>query len=255
MLFRPLAFFIFLTFSFLQFQKIEAVDWSKRFYLATYPRSGNHWMRYLIEDAVHITTGSVYVDADPQHHPDPLPWAGFCVVGGYRGDSRYPNADEPFVVKTHYPALSRRPFDRQPYVAVIRIVRHPIDSLYSWHVYKARGGEYSPTITSERLKKMVRAWKRFQLYWDNQPNVLTIRYEDMLGDLENCLRRTLKTIGYNFTQEDLDYAVENNSPRGGILKHLEHFSKEDLDYIQKELGPLMKKYNYTLRPMDQVANN
>lgn len=250
----PFLFPLILVSLFLFFTPSEAKDWSQRFYLATYPRSGNHWMRYLIEDATHIATSSVYPDADPPHLYDPFPWEAFSTDGGYRGDSRYPRPNEPFIVKTHYPALGRRSFDRKPYVAVIRIVRHPIDSLYSWYVYKHRNEELQPTIPRDHLVHMVNAWKRFQDYWDRQPRVLTIRYEDMLGDVEACLKQTLSKVGYKYTRGDLEYAVENNQPRGGILKHLNHFTSDDLHYIQEELGPLMKRYNYTMTAIGAADN-
>lgn len=226
----------------------EAREWSQRIYLATYPRSGNHWMRYLIEDATHIATGSVYPDGDPPHLPDPFPWEAFSTDGGYRGDCRFPRPNEPIIVKTHYPALGRKAFDNRSAVKVIRIVRHPVDSFYSWYVFKNKGEEeIQKTIPRENLELMVRKWKRFQDYWDIQSNVLTIRYEDMLIDLEGNLTKVLNAIGYKYTQSDLNYAVELNKPRGGILKHLDHFTSADLAYIVQELSVQMKKYNYTLK--------
>jgi len=237
-MFRIAVFFLFATSAFL-----EASEWSERVYLATFPRSGNHWMRYLIEDATHISTGTVYRDSDPPHLKDPFPWEAFSTDGGYRKDCRDPRPFEPFVVKTHYPALGKQPFDGRRYKAVIRIVRHPVDSFYSWYVYK-KGNEQ--TIPRDLLELMVRKWKRFQEYWEVQPNVTTFRYEDMMLDLKKHVRKTLNVIGYKYTQEDLDYAVEMNQPRGGVLKHLEHFTHDDLQYIQKELGALMVKYNYSI---------
>lgn len=225
---------------------LEAAEWSERVYLATYPRSGNHWMRYLIEDATHIATGSVYPDVDPFHMKDPFPWEAFSTVNGYRGDCRYPSIYEPFVVKTHYPALPKRPFDGKPYKAVIRIVRHPVDSFYSWYVFKNKQSPIERTIPRDVLVDMVQKWKRFQLYWDTQPRVVTLRYEDMFLDVKRALRKSLNTIGYKYTAEELECSVAKNQPRGGILKHLEHFTASDLEYIQEELSPLMEKYNYTL---------
>ena len=57
--------------------KVTADNW-KRAYLVTFPRSGNHWMRYLIEEATQIATGSVYQDMDrPVHLERIFPWGGY----------------------------------------------------------------------------------------------------------------------------------------------------------------------------------
>src|SRR5690348_10906431 len=88
-------------------------DWSKRVYLATYPRSGNHWVRYLIEEITHIATSSVYCDgdADKSHLGKPFPWGGYCPKYGYEGKCRYPTPDDIVVVKTHFPAVPAQEFD------------------------------------------------------------------------------------------------------------------------------------------------
>lgn len=68
-------------------------DW-RRAYLATYPRSGNHWTRYLIEEASGIATSSIYVDRIPQHLKRKFPWGGYCPHRGYEGNRRYPKKSD-----------------------------------------------------------------------------------------------------------------------------------------------------------------
>ena len=75
-------------------------------YLASFPRSGNRWVRFLVEEAVHIATSSVYSvykDGDYLHLQEILPWDGFCTNHGYNGACRYPSKDDPVLLKTHYP--------------------------------------------------------------------------------------------------------------------------------------------------------
>src|SRR5947209_1600022 len=101
-----------------------ARNWTSRVYLATYPRSGNHWMRYLIEEATGIATGSTNCDGDPPHLPDPFPWGGYAADHGYEGHCRYPQYGETVVIKTHSPAFDPLPFDHLPYYRTVRVVRH-----------------------------------------------------------------------------------------------------------------------------------
>lgn len=221
--------------------------WQNRVYLATYPRSGNHWMRYLIEEATHIATSSCYQDPDPQHMATVFPWGGYCCEHGYEGQSSYATEQETVVIKTHFPAIGISPFDELPYTKTIRIVRHPVDSFYSFYIwvqtYSNQPCEYA--MPKDVLLKSIASWRAFQNYWDQAENVLTVRYEDLYNHPEHYLRQILNAIGYQVTEADIQRAVAKFPPRGGLYKHFDHFSAEDLALIQAELGPLMQKSGYS----------
>ncbi len=114
----------------------EAKKWGNRVYLATYPRSGSHWMRYLIEEATGIATSSAYIDPDPRHLETVFPWGGYCCDGGYEGHCRYPMMGEIAIVKTHFPDTYISGFEKLPYSLAVRIIRHPIDSFYSLYLWE-----------------------------------------------------------------------------------------------------------------------
>jgi len=223
-------------------------DWKNRVYLATYPRSGNHWVRYLIEEATGIATSSVYQDHVPEHLPTIFRWGGYCADHGYEGLSSYPENGQIAIVKTHFPASSATPFDKLPYVRSIRIIRHPIDCFYSLYLYK-QNYPFKPyyfLIPRKFLYKYIKSWSRFQKYWDAQKNVVTIRYEDLHRDPILHLGIILKRLGYSVSSEDIQRAVTKYPPRGHLLKHLEHFTKEDLSIMESHLGSLMRQYGYTI---------
>ena len=86
--------------------------------LASYPRSGSHWLRALIEAATGYATASQYPDLAGDCGPaagcldarDAEPWTSprgghplFLPRGGLTGDARAPTAVLPLVVRTHYP--------------------------------------------------------------------------------------------------------------------------------------------------------
>jgi hypothetical protein len=66
-----------------------------RVYLVSHPRSGNHWVRFLIEEATHIATSSIYRDSalsggvSQPHISEVFPWGGYCADHGFSGDCRY----------------------------------------------------------------------------------------------------------------------------------------------------------------------
>lgn len=221
---------------------VEASDW-KRVYLATYPRSGNHWMRYLIEEVTHIATGSTYRDTDPQHLERYFPWGGYSADHGYVGNCRYPTKKDIVVIKTHFPAMGAGT-DILKYQKIIRIVRHPVDSIYSHFVFKK--DNIPEKIPREDLASIVNNWKKYQKYWNKQENVYTFRYEDLLKNPTPVLKQVLKTIGYRFTNEDILRAVQKHPPIGYELKHLKYFTESDLAYIKKELGVLMDQFGYQI---------
>lgn len=224
----------------------QAKAWEHRLYLATYPRSGNHWMRYLIEEATGIATSSVYRDPDPMHLAQIFPWGGYCCEGGYEGNARYPMAGEMAVIKTHDPALPPQQFDRLPSEQVLRIVRNPVDSIYSWYVYEQNVFHQSieDFLPREMLLRGIRTWSRFQTHWDCQEGVVTIYYEDLYQDPARYLKIALDATGYAYTDEDVQRAVAKYPPQGGVNKHAAHYHAEDLEYLRQQLGDLMLLHGY-----------
>jgi hypothetical protein len=223
-----------------------AKNWNKRVYLATYPRSGNHWMRFLIEEATGIATSSVYRDPDPPHLNHLFPWGGYCCAGGYEGHARYPVEGEPVVVKTHYPALAMQLFDNLPSKCMLRIVRHPVDSIYSWYLYRQLGTnqpvEYY--IPREALLEGIHTWRLFQSYWEQQQNVFTMYYEDLYQNPVEALSIALDAIGYPYTEADLTRAVAKHPPQGVLNKHVVHYREEDLEFLRQQLADLMLLHGY-----------
>ena len=228
-------------------QKLAADDWNKRVYLATYPKSGNHWLRYLIEEATLIATSSVYCDTDNWsysrlHLPTPFPWGGYSPKNGYDGNCCYPEADDIFVVKTHFPVFGPFDFDGLPSIKTIRITRHPVDSFFSFYLNKPPEGP----VPSHILKDFISSWREFQEYWDKQPNVVTIRYEDLYNSPKAVFKTIIDAIGYKVQDTDIERAITKCPPKGGTMKYLHLFHPEDLKIIAHELRDLMIKYDYEI---------
>lgn len=248
-------FFCLLTFS--AFPSVFSEDW-KLAYLASYPRSGNHWIRYLVEEATHIATSSVYCDPDPPHLEKVFKWGGYCCDHGYEGTCRYPGKNELIFLKTHFPGQENKrktkfdpitfketPFDRRPYEVTIRLVRHPIDCFFSRYIRTPRG-PVQETVPTDRVKVFNKGWSNFQRYWNKKPNVITFRYEDFLDNPAVELKKLLEILNYPATDEDILRAVNKHPPEGKMLKHLEKFAESDLKLIEKELKQYLTQFNYTI---------
>ncbi len=245
----------------------EIGEW-KRVFLASYSRSGNHWLRFLIEEATHIATSSVYRDIDfkdeGRTHMDKIfPWGGYCAENGYEGNCRYPDKDEVVVIKSHFPIFKgkSKKFAQQPYLCAIRIVRHPIDSFYSHYasINKHALANNKKGLSEEKMEKFifsqhdlesyVESWREFQEHWNTQPSVVTIRYEDILREPHYYLKMILDLAKYEVTDEDITRAVAKYPPKGECMKHLNHYNQRGLQFIETELGSLMNQFNYTINGM------
>lgn len=222
---------------------VSASDW-KTVYLASFPRSGNHWMRFLIEEATGIATSSVYRDGDYPHLPDRFPWGGYSTDHGYTGTRRYPTQQEPVVLKTHYPCFDLKLFPPITELTVC-LVRNPIDAFYSYHVYRAGPGA-SYHISLFELRELIKEWRTFYEFWDRQPGVIFIRYEDLYQDPAGYLSKITHSIGYETSPEDIQRAINRYPPRGGLLKHIQHYRSADIELIKSELSDLLSKYDYCL---------
>lgn len=245
----PILFSLLILFCILP-QPNFAEDW-KRVFLATYPRSGNHWIRYLVEEATLTATGSVYCDNIPPHLKKAFPWGGFACKNGYEGTRRYPKKGGRVLIKTHFPTFGKpTKFDLRPAVKTIRVVRHPVDSFYSFHIFKNKNFPPDALLPEHAVQNSIANWRNFQEHWNCQKNIVTFRYEDLFNNPAETLRKILAAAGFKVHASDIQRAVEKYPPEGKLLKHIHKFRHEDLVAISEQLKDLMDQFDYTI-PLDE----
>lgn len=224
--------------------KKSSITWQKS-YLASYPRSGNHWVRYLVEEMTGVATGSVYCDPDPPHANFKHPWGGYLLPGGYEGNRKEPTPRDLILIKTHYPfwrCLNDR-FDNAP---IWCLVRHPIDAIYSLYAYRD-GARSDLPIPTDFLDSAIKDWALFYNHWSKVPNILTTRYEDLTESPHIYLKQATKFLGLNIKPEDLNRAISRYPPNGNhSLKHLDKYTPQQVAKLKKELKALLDKFNYTI---------
>lgn len=224
-----------------------AEEW-KTVYLASFPRSGNHWVRFLVEEATHIATSSVYRDWNFPHLHKIFPWGGYCTDHGYEGNCRFPTIDDPILLKTHYPFLPKK-IDPTSKVTIC-LIRHPIDSFWSFYLFK--GGKNDTVINEDTLinnttlMNLITRWRQFYEYWEKQPGVLFVRYEDLHANTEYYLNAILQTAGFTFSQTDIERAIAKHVPEGMPLKHIHCYTSDCIEIIQSELADILERFNYDL---------
>lgn len=198
--------------------------------LASFPRSGNTWLRYLIEEATGKKSGSVYQDRILKR------------------------SDHGVVIKTHE-------LDSDCYQSTIHLVRNPFDAIESYFYWKKDIARDEEVTWNEHFEKSVLEWRAHTEHWlqANCPSY-RVRYEDLHHNPVDQLRLILMWLGYKLSPEKLVLAVEESQlsklrekepelglkffRRGKIGKGIEHFTDEQRCFLIDKLGDLLSEFNY-----------
>jgi hypothetical protein len=154
-------------------------------FIVTYPRSGTTWMQMILYQ---LTTDG---NMDFPHINEYCPWFEQSVrsAGGFEG------RPSPRLFKSH---LSYRQIPKGP-CKYVYIARDGKDVAVSYfHSFRSHFGfrgtfdEFFDLFMRGKVKggswfEHVRGWWQHR----NDPNVLFLRFEDLLHDLESCLRRII----------------------------------------------------------------
>ncbi|KAJ6635427.1 WSCD family member [Pseudolycoriella hygida] len=157
--------------------------------LASFPGSGNTWLRYLLQQATGIYTGSVYKDFG-------------LLKSGFPAENIFNSSV--LLVKTH----EWGPNAWEHFGKAILLVRDPDKAIIAefnrqsgGHVgfaspdrYKRTKGRYWQQFVTNKLW----AWEQMNLQWARNftGEVEIIYYDDLVDDVEGVLRQTLKFINF-----------------------------------------------------------
>ena len=175
--------------------------------LASYPKSGNTWSRFLIANLLY-----------PEQHPN---WGNIdrlIPAPEVMSKREFERAPRPRIIRTH-DAYDPR------YKRVINIVRDPRDvALSQYHHHRklkliADGHPFESflprflageTNNHGSWKQNVASWLAAR-YGD--PGFLMLRYEDMLLDTQHELSRICSFLGMEASPERLSAAIAQSSPQ------------------------------------------
>ncbi|XP_071448491.1 WSCD family member AAEL009094-like [Hetaerina americana] len=176
--------------------------------LASFPGSGNTWLRYLIQQATGFYTGSVYKDYG-------LLKNGFPAESVVNGSVA--------VVKTH----ESGPGARAPFARAVLLIRSPGAAIHAefnrqsgGHIgfaspdrYRRNRGKYWQDFVAEKLI----TWKKTNLDWllHFQGPMHVVLYDQLVTNVEDELRGVLSFLDYRPSPAALDCAL---SRREGIYK-------------------------------------
>nr|XP_053642331.1 uncharacterized protein LOC128695628 [Cherax quadricarinatus] len=165
--------------------------------LASFPGSGNTWLRYLIQSATGLFTGSVYIDRE-------------LAAKGFYGENEIPECGCTIVVKTHGYCLGGLPEDREQRVKDmdkffgrgLLLLRNPYDTLIAYRNYLSAGhlGVAGPAAFrgadwARFVYGQMDVWRAYALDWINLGrSVLVVHYEHLLEDPQRELHNILQFL-------------------------------------------------------------
>ena len=151
-------------------------------WLASYPRSGNTFLRVVLGSVFGLDTFTLYderPELDPaQPEAAPLPLPGLEPEVGIPFDvARFGGRQQLHVVKTHGP-----PTDGRPAIYVVRDGREATASYFHYH----RDVLQKPATTRDVIRGRVGfgSWGRHVAQWNPQrrPNTLLLRFEELTAN-------------------------------------------------------------------------
>ena len=202
--------------------------------LASYPRSGNTWLRFLLESSTGLECGTIYREESIMDRPD-------------RG----------LAIKTHRP-------DSFKYSRAVHLVRHPLDVLDSYFRWKRDYARQTARYWERFARFRIAQWARHTEHWLGAPYpTFLLRYEDLLVDPEGWLTELVAWLGCAADEGAIRKAVKESSlerlrekvpekeaklffRRGGAGKSLERYSPELLASIEEEAAAAMARLGYAV---------
>lgn len=183
--------------------------------IASYPKSGNTWLRMLLSSLVAGQIDSF--DDLPRYVPE------LEVLGRVENAYRLPSGGR--MVKTHERWTER-------YCSGVYVVRDCRDVAVSYYWHQLRTGQFDGEF-DDFFKKFLRGhvdgygrWDRHISSWLDAANAarekfLVIRYEDMLEDAVRVVEKAARFIGLDVTALDVASVVVENSPEQMRLKEVD----------------------------------
>jgi hypothetical protein len=218
-------------------------------WLASYPRSGNTFVRIVLKDAFGLRTSSWTGDSDDRVFSR---YPGVVDVVGHRstqarGDDLIAEAnasDQLYVIKTHEPPLTDDP--------VIYIVRDGRSAIVSYHHYLREIANISVPLEDVIAGRVYAgSWSDHFKAWrpDERRNALLLRYEDISNrpdDLVRALGTFISTEpkgAYTRTFSELNQLFPSFFRYGNDLLNIDEMQAHT-EYFMQEHGALMRKLSY-----------
>jgi hypothetical protein len=212
-----------------------------KLWLASYPRSGNTFLRMILNEAFGIKSTAVYGSEDAAMGERPWLTERIGYAGALKAIADIDSAAEWTAVKTH-----DLPTDASHTIYVVRDGRAAIVSYF--HMLRAYAG-ITPSLDDIIEGKIwPGSWSAHFTAWnpEGRPNTLLLRYEDLKFDLDGACVKIAQFLGIEqcaaFTQNfdelnrlepDLFRTADNATNIAELAGHIEPFNSAHAELMAK----------------------
>jgi hypothetical protein len=214
--------------------------------LTSFPRSGNTFLRALVEKSSGYLTSSVYCDKRLSNT-----FTSEC------------NKTNRWLIKTHFPVntLIHWPDPQKnfhKYDRYIHLIRNPFDAIVSYHHFHMTTSHTELLKDKERFRKSllkridwyISKYKSHYLYWRNVPFYgIMVRYEDLTKNTRSELEKVLLFLNITVNKNVLDCALRDrdfaySKSRSTDFYGYEVMGKDISELIVKRLGKIICQSGY-----------
>eukprot|EP00056_Hartaetosiga_gracilis_P015096 m.241256 g.241256 ORF g.241256 m.241256 type:complete len:364 (-) comp19463_c0_seq1:1112-2203(-) len=233
-----------------------------RIALASIPRTGNGWIRGLIEGATGVASESIFKEGPASHFNERsggygkrCGWLEDCSLVGHSVGIH------PVVIKTHFPftshenseeLLKENKNDVGDVSYIIAPARNPLDNYEAWDRYQTDRLD-EKTWKHTTLKEFVRAWAEHHEYWYGLGVPMFVyRYEDLVDNPIAILKELLKaTAMWDFFQ-----LTDVNLMRVATVDRLQAYKRKQFGAPTKQKDDLAHNWSkYNVEDIQWVLDN
>jgi len=178
-------------------------------FLASFPRSGNHFVRFIIYSALHYR----------EHHTFPNNYSGMTAIPDIHNQDVHLAKGTPRILKTHFP------FDPR-YKHIIHLARDPGDVIVSYYYYARKLPTlfFTSTRTPVKLTKFISSFLHgniwpcsFRDHWQSftekrtKVNYILISYDRLLTQPHEEFDRLLRFLRIELPMETLEQLITHTA--------------------------------------------
>ncbi len=216
---------------------IPANAMAEDIYLVSFPKSGNHWLRFLLANAIktHFT-----IDREVNFFTiDELIPNIHAATGSLRETGPFGRPDLPRIIKSHC--------DYNPYYhRAILLVRDPRDVLISYHHFlrdrQMIPADWPISTFIRHPQHGAASWAAHTQSWCSHfkpgQHIQLLTYEAFLQDTAQQLDRLMRTLGLRLTDESLEIAIKLSSKSA---MQLSDGQRRSLSLMRLQNAPLVRR--------------
>jgi hypothetical protein len=178
---------------------------NKDIYLASYPRSGNTWIRVLL-GFLYFKDASINSLIDLQQYIPDEHYTGSTKYKKYKIDNAFQ------IVKTH------NQFNAKKYKKAIYMYRNPLDVAWSYYNFLADTKAIDPTNVQLFVENFLDGkigfgcWEDNVRSWIGRKQVLVLAYEDIVKEPAENIKKICHFIGVLKSEDEVITAMNKATP-------------------------------------------